>query len=158
MSEQTESLPPLVVEVEVATDVDRAFATWVERATLWWPRGHTMSGGPESVVFEPRVGGRIYERDAAGAEHTWGEVLVWEPPVRLDCLWHLAFPREEATRLSITFTAADGATSVRLEQTGWDALGEPGRTRRERTVAAWTQVTDIYRQFLNASNNNEVET
>jgi hypothetical protein len=46
---------------------------------------------------------------------------------------------------------------VRLEQTGWDALGEPGRIRRSRTIAAWTEVTDIYRQFINSSNNNEVE-
>jgi hypothetical protein len=155
---ETDSLPPLVVEVQVATDVDRAFATWVQRATLWWPRGHTLSDELDAVVFEPHVGGRIYERDTAGTEHTWGEVLVWDPPTRLECLWHLAFPRDEATRLAITFTPTDGTTSVRLEQTGWDALGEPGRIRRERTVAAWTHVTDVYRQFVNESiNNNEVE-
>ena len=163
---QTESVPPLVVELDVATDVDRAFSTWVDRATLWWPPGHTMSGRPEAVVFEPKVGGRIYERDAAGAEHTWGEVLVWDPPARFECLWHLGFSRAEATRVAVTFTPERGTTRVRLEQTGWDALGEAGRARCERTVTGWTEVTDVYRAFVsrssnessNESNNNEVET
>jgi hypothetical protein len=140
-----------VIEVEVATDVDGAFATWVERAASWWPRGHTLSAELAAVVFEPRVGGRIYERDTAGAEHTWGEVVVWEPPTRLECLWHLAFPREEATHLSITFTPQGGATSVRLEQTGWDALGDAGRLRRERTVNAWSLVTSVFGDHIEST-------
>jgi hypothetical protein len=154
MSAPVETIPPLVVEVEVATDIDRAFSTWVDRATMWWPPGHTLGDDLEAVVFEPHPGGRIYERDRSGAEHTWGEVLVWDPPSRLECLWHLAFPRAEATRLSITFTEANGETVVRLEQTGWDALGEAGRIRRQRTVAAWTQVTGVFASFVEQSNNN----
>jgi hypothetical protein len=153
VSQSAELIPPLVIEVQVATDVDRAFATWVDRATVWWPRSHTMSGRPDAVVFEPHVGGRIYERDSSGAEHVWGEVLVWNPPGRLECLWHLGFTRQEATRVAITFTENSGQTLVRLEQTGWDALGEAGPPRRERTVTGWTEVTGVYRSFVNQSTN-----
>jgi hypothetical protein len=155
--EPAPSIPPLVVEVAVATDVDRAFAIWVERATMWWPPGHTMSGEPAAVVFEPHIGGRIYERDQAGTEHTWGEVLVWSPPERLECLWHLGFSRDEATRVAITFTPSNGDTVVRLEQTGWDALGDAGRARRERTVTGWTEVIGVFRSFVLERNDNESE-
>ncbi len=28
----------------------------------WWPDDHTVTGDPETVVLEPYLGGRIYER------------------------------------------------------------------------------------------------
>lgn len=148
MTRQEPAIPPLVVEFEVAADVEHAFSTWVERADLWWPRAHTVSGGPVAVVFEPRAGGRIYERDANGGEHPWGEVLVWEPPLRVEYLWHLFFPRAEATRVTVTFAPLGGSTHVRLEQTGWDALGEQGSIRRDRTTRGWGVVSAEYRRFV----------
>jgi hypothetical protein len=138
-------IPPLTVEFEVAASPEHAFTTWVERPGLWWPAGHTVSGSPAEIVFEPRAGGRIYERDAQGTELPWGEVLVWAPPGRIEYLWHLFFPRAEATQVAVTFTAVERGTVVRLVQTGWDALGEPGELRRERTIAAWSTITAQYR-------------
>lgn len=143
-----DSLPPLVHELVVGADVDHAFATWVERAALWWPRGHTMSGDPEAVTFEPRAGGRIVERGRDGSEHVWGEVVAWEPPRRLELLWHLFFPRSEATTVTITFDPVDAGTAIRLVQTGWDALGDAGPIRRERTVQGWAAVTGPYAALL----------
>ena len=56
---------------------------WTERIAAWWPADHTASGEPNlQVVLEGRIGGRIFERTAAGAEHDWGEVVAWEPPHR----------------------------------------------------------------------------
>jgi uncharacterized protein YndB with AHSA1/START domain len=73
---------------------------WATRASLWWPHGHSRSGEPGlTVTFEPRPGGRIFERTPGGAEHDWGEVLAWEPPRRLAYLWHIYGPREDATEV-----------------------------------------------------------
>jgi uncharacterized protein YndB with AHSA1/START domain len=144
------TIPPLVVELVVDAEPDHAFEVWVARTALWWPAGHTVSGDPAAIVFEPRVSGRIFERGPDGAEHDWGEVLAWEPPARLRYLWHLFFDRAEATVVEITFRATDGGTLVRLEQTGWDALGDEGRSRRERTIAGWATVTDRYHHHLTA--------
>lgn len=141
----SEELPPLVVEFDVAADPSVAFAAWVGRAATWWPRGHTISGSPRAVVFEPHVGGRIFERDAAGGEHDWGEVLAWEPPSRLGFLWHLFFTRQEATHVEVSFTPVAGGTRVRLVQAGWEAHGDTGSARRERTGAGWAAVTAPYR-------------
>jgi uncharacterized protein YndB with AHSA1/START domain len=144
----TEALPPLVVEVDVAASIEHAFDTWVDRCALWWPTGHTVSGSPVSIVFEPRPGGRIFERAGDGTEHDWGEVIAFERPRRVDYWWHLFFDRSEATLVEVTFAPSGEGTRVRIEQTGWDALGDAGRARRERTVSGWAATTAPYRELL----------
>src|SRR5262249_43002769 len=81
------------------------------------------------VTFEPRPGGRIYERTPGGREHDWGEVLAWEPPRRLVYLWHLRFDRADATEVEVTFTPVEGGTRVRIEHRGWERLGAVGPAR-----------------------------
>ena len=127
--------------IELSFDVDcspgHAFSLWAERTSLWWPPGHSVSGAPEHVGFEPRVGGRIFERGADGAEHEWGEVLDWEPPRRLRYLWHLRFDRADATEVEITFTAVPGGTAVAILHSGWERLGAKGPELRERNKRGW---------------------
>jgi uncharacterized protein YndB with AHSA1/START domain len=135
---------PLVVEFEVAAPVEHAFEMWANRPALWWPAGHTISGGPEAIVFEPRAGGRIFERAPDGAEHEWGEVLSWQPPTRLRYLWHLFFDRSEATEIEVTFQPRGDRTAVRLEQSGWERLAEAGPPRRTRTGQVWAELTVRY--------------
>ena len=131
---------PLVVEFEVGVPRRHAFDMWTARCGLWWPKSHTISGDPAAITFQPRPGGRIFESAADGAEHDWGEVLDWEPPDRLRYLWHLFFDRGEATEVEITFTERDGRTLVRIEQRGWERLGDAGPPRRERTGQAWAAI------------------
>jgi uncharacterized protein YndB with AHSA1/START domain len=137
---------PLVVEFYVAAPVGHAFDVWANRTAMWWPPGHTVSGAPQAIVFEPRSGGRIYERSPEGEELPWGEVLDWEPPLRLRYLWHLFFDRSEATEVEVTFTAGGAGTVVRIEQSGWERLGSAGEVRRERTHLGWAAVTTHYRE------------
>jgi len=144
-------IPPLTVEFDVSASPQHAFDTWVQRSDLWWPADHTMSGAPAAIVFEPHAGGRIFERDAHGAELPWGEVVVWDPPNRIEYLWHLFFARAEATRVAVTFTPNALGTRVRLVQTGWDALGDQGLIRREGTTKGWATVCEHYRRILDAS-------
>jgi len=77
-------------------------------------------------------------------------VVGWDPPHRLELLWHLFFPRSEATHVVVTFTAEGAGTRVRIEQTGWEALGSAGPARRERTQAGWAATTAGYRELLAA--------
>ncbi len=66
-------MEPLRLQFTVACPAERAFALWAEETTRWWPHGHSVSGAPGlTVTFEPRAGGRIFERTPDGAEHDWG--------------------------------------------------------------------------------------
>jgi uncharacterized protein YndB with AHSA1/START domain len=134
----------LVVEFEVRAPASQAFRVWTERAGLWWPKGHTVSGDPESIVFEPGVGGRIVERGDDGSEHEWGEITAWDAPREIGFLWVHVFDRSQATRVVLTFAEVGSTTRVRLEQTGFAALGEAGAVRRERTWSAWGVVTSAF--------------
>ena len=80
------------------------------------------------------------EHASGGAEHDWGEVLDWDPPGRLRYLWHLFFDRSEATEVEVTFSPAGEGTAVRLEQRGWERLGDAAADRRTRTRDAWSEL------------------
>jgi uncharacterized protein YndB with AHSA1/START domain len=138
---------PLVVEFKVNAAPAHAFDMWTRRCSMWWPACHTISGDPAAIRFEPRPGGRIVEQGADGSEHAWGEVLEWDPPLRVRYLWHLFFDRSEATEVEITFrTAGEGATAVRLEQSGWERLGAAGMGRKDGTRDAWGSITVVFAQ------------
>ena len=89
------------------------------------------------MVFEPRAGGRIYERGPDGAEHEWGEVTAWEPPRRLAYLWHIYGERAEATDVEVTFAAAAEGTAVRIVHGGFERLGARGEELRRRNRQGW---------------------
>lgn len=140
-------MEPLRIAFEVACPVPRAFATWAQDTSIWWPHGHSVSGMPGlRVTFEPRPGGRIFERTPEGVEHDWGEVLAWEPPHRLVYLWHLRFDRADATEVEIRFTPAAAGTAVEIVHRGWERLGAAGPERRERNRRGWEGVLDAYRR------------
>jgi uncharacterized protein YndB with AHSA1/START domain len=138
---------PLELSFTVACSPAHAFSTWAERASAWWPRGHSVSHDPAlAVTFEPRVGGRIFERTGAGEEHDWGEVLAWEPPHRLAYLWHLAQDRADATEVDVAFAGEpDGTTRVTIVHRGWERLGARGDALRERNQHGWGGLIPHYR-------------
>lgn len=130
-------IAPLVVQFDVRATPEHAFEVWTERCALWWPPAHTLSKRPATIRFEPFPGGRIYETAGDGAEHLWGDVIDWEPPARIRYRWHLFFDRSEATEVEVTFRAGGGGTTVRIEQRGWEGLGDAGEPRRARTEQVW---------------------
>lgn len=142
-------MDPLVVDFEVNAPVEHAFATWTQQIRRWWPTDHTITRDPGAeIVFEPRVGGRILERGPDGVEHQWGEVTAWDPPSTVSYLWHIFFDRSEATEVTVSFTPDVSRTRVRIEQTGFERLGETGIVRKERTHMAWAVVTAAYRELV----------
>jgi hypothetical protein len=46
--------------------------------------------------------------------------------------------------VEISFTGSGRHTLVRLEQRGWERLGEPGLVRRDRSRTAWAAITPHY--------------
>jgi hypothetical protein len=138
-------MEPLELRFTVGCSPEHAFDVWATRTSLWWPHGHSVSADPGlTVTFEPRPGGRIYERTADGAEHDWGEVLDWEPPWRLRYLWHLRFDRADATEVEIAFAPGPAGTEVTIVHRGWERLGAGAPERRERNRRGWDGLIPHY--------------
>ena len=142
-------MEPLVMEFKVACSPTRAFALWATETTAWWPSSHSVSGDPQlTVTFEPRAGGRVYERTPEGAEHDWGRVLLWEPPRRLAYLWHLRQDRRDATEVEITFAGEGDTTTVTIVHRGWERLGARGSDLRDRNRQGWAGLLPRYQEAV----------
>lgn len=138
-------IKPLRITFDVECSPDHAFETWTRKATAWWPPQHTVSHEPgATIVFEPRAGGRIFERTPGGREIEWGEVVEWDPPRRLRYLWHIATDPAHATDVSIAFNTAPKGTRIEIEHGGWERLGEIGEAWRNTNRAGWDGVLPAY--------------
>ena len=130
---------PLRLSFEVSCPPPHAFEVWTSSLSRWWPTEHTVTGNrPRAIVLEPYVGGRIYERTAAGFELDWGEITEWEPPRRLGYRWHLRDDRADATEVAITFEEwRDSTTRIRIEHHGWERLGVGGPDWADADSEIW---------------------
>lgn len=146
-------IEPLRLDLEVDRPAPHAFEVWTEDIGRWWPADHTTTGEPGlTVVLEPRVGGRIFERTTDGREFDWGEILVWEPPARFVYTWHLRRSREDATEVEIRFVATSAhATRVEIEHRGWERLGSDGPTWRDRNRGGWDTLLPHYLAAMSAN-------
>lgn len=139
----------IVLEFEVAKPVAHVFSTWTENTRLWWPRPHTVTQDPSAtIVFEPGVGGRIFERAVDGAEHEWGEVTLWDPPSRVRYLWHIFLDRDQATTVELEFTPTQTGSRIRLVQDGFDVFADGAEERRERVVVGWSEIARVFGDYL----------
>jgi hypothetical protein len=56
---------------------------FTERFGNFKPPEHNLLSAPiAETLFEPRVGGHIFDRVVDGTEYRWARILVYEPPVR----------------------------------------------------------------------------
>jgi len=70
-------------QVVVDAPLTQAFAVFTELFGDFKPPEHNLLGAEiAETVFEPRVGGHIYDRAVDGTECRWARVLAYEPPNR----------------------------------------------------------------------------
>jgi uncharacterized protein YndB with AHSA1/START domain len=130
-------------EVVVNAPIDRAFAIFTEQMDRIKPREHNMLAADiEATVFEPRAGGRIYDRGADGSECEWASVLAYEPPDRVVFSWNIS-PHwqvepdpDKRSEVEVRFIAAgEGRTRVELEHRHLDRHGEGWEGARDGVAA-----------------------
>ena len=87
----TETTAPVVHrQIVVQAPIERAFTVFTERFGDFKPPEHNLLAAPiTETVFEPRVGGHIYDRAADGSECRWARVLAYEPPDRVVFSWDI---------------------------------------------------------------------
>ena len=125
----------IVVDAPIA----RAFRVFTEDFDRIKPREHNMLGvAIAQTVFEPRAGGRIFDRGVDGSECHWARVLAYEPPNRvvfswdISPNWQLETDLEKASEVEVRFVAeSPERTRVELEHRHLDRHG-----------AAWAGLRD----------------
>jgi uncharacterized protein YndB with AHSA1/START domain len=77
--------------IVVDAPIDRAFRVFTEEFGAFKPASHNMLAVEiAETVFEPRVGGHLYDRGVDGSECRWARVLAYEPPERVLISWDIS--------------------------------------------------------------------
>ena len=143
MTTQTDLTVRKSVVVNCSPEV--AFHVFTECKTDWWPyETHAASGEkPAEVIYEPRVGGRVFDRLVDGRENQWGTVLAWEPPHRLVLAWEVS-PSVIGTEVEIRFLPEEDGTRVELEHGGWEHVAAEAPAKRDDYADGWDFVLSTY--------------
>jgi uncharacterized protein YndB with AHSA1/START domain len=118
----------IVVDAPIA----RAFKVFTEDFGSFKPAEHNMLGVQiAETVFEPRVGGYLYDRGIDGSECRWARVLAYEPPNRVLLSWNIS-PQwqietdpDKTSEWEVRFTAETAhRTRVEIEHRKLERHGE----------------------------------
>ena len=68
-------------QIVVEAPIERAFSVFTEGIGSWFPPEYNLlEVDIAERVFEPRVGGKVFDRGTDGTECQWARVLAYEPP------------------------------------------------------------------------------
>ena len=143
-------VPVVRKQVVVNAPVEQAFTAFTERFGDFKPPEHNLLGAAiAETVFEPHVGGHIYDRAVDGSECRWARILAYEPPARvvfswdIGPQWQVETDPELTSEVEVRFVA-EGPGRTRVE-----VAEGPGRTRVElehrhldRHGPGWQSVSD----------------
>ena len=120
-------------QIVVDAPIDRAFTVFTGRFGDFKPPEHNLMASPiTETVFEPHVGGHIYDRALDGSECRWARVLAYEPPNRvvfswdISPYWQIEADPERTSEVEVRFVAeTEQRTRLELEHRNIDRHG-PG--------------------------------
>jgi uncharacterized protein YndB with AHSA1/START domain len=146
--------------IVVEAPIERAFKVFTEDFDRIKPREHNMLAVDiAETVFEPRAGGRVYDRGVDGSECQWARVLAFEPPERvviswdISPQWQIETDPDKASEVEVRFIAeTPDRTRLELEHRNLDRHGEGWEGVREGVAAAdgWPLYLQRYADLANA--------
>ena len=148
--------------IEVEAPIERAFKVFTEDFGQFKPREHNLLAAPiAETVFEPRVGGYVYDRGTDGSECRWARVLAYEPPHRVLLTWNIS-PRwqietdaDKVSEWEVRFTAVTAKrTRVEIEHRKLHRHGDGWESVREGVGGdeGWPLYLRRYAQVLSGQN------
>ena len=125
--------------IVVEAPIERAFSVFTDDFGSFKPREHNMlQVDIAKTVFEPRVGGNLYDRGVDGSECRWARVLAYEPPERvvfswdISPYWQIETDLDKASEVEVRFIAeTPERTRVELEHRNLDRHGDGWEGVRE---------------------------
>ena len=126
-------------QIVVQAPIDRAFSVFTEDFGSFKPPEHNLLGVElAETVFEPHVGGHLYDRGVDGTECRWARVLVYEPPNRvviswdISPCWQIEMDPARTSEVDVRFIAeTPERTRVELEHRNLDRHGDGWEQARD---------------------------
>ena len=129
--------------VVVDAPIERAFKVFTEDFGSFKPPEHNLLGVDiAETVFEPHVGGHLYDRGVDGSECRWARVLAYEPPDRvvlswdISPQWQIETDTSKTSEFEVRFIAeTPERTRVELEHRNLDRHGDGWEQERDGVAA-----------------------
>jgi uncharacterized protein YndB with AHSA1/START domain len=148
------------LQIVVEAPIERAFRVFTEEFDRIKPREHNLLRVEiTETIFEPRVGGHVYDRGVDGSECRWARVLAYEPPHRLVISWDIS-PQwqietnpDHTSEVEIRFIAeGSNRTRVELEHRHLDRHGHGWQAERDavRNEGGWPLYFQRFSDLLKA--------
>jgi uncharacterized protein YndB with AHSA1/START domain len=126
-------------QILVNAPIGEAFKVFTERFGDFKPREHNLlQAAIAETVFEPRVGGNIYDRAVDGSECRWARILAFEPPNRVVFSWDISSRWQIESNPDLTsevevrfFAETPERTRVELEHRNLDRHGSGWESVRD---------------------------
>jgi uncharacterized protein YndB with AHSA1/START domain len=144
--------------IVVEAPIERAFSVFTEGFGRFKPREHNLlTVEIAETVFEPRVGGHLYDRGVDGSVCRWARVLAYEPPDRvviswdISPQWQLETDLEKTSEVEVRFVAeAPERTRLELEHRNLERHGEGWEGVRDGVASdgGWPLYLDRFAELL----------
>jgi uncharacterized protein YndB with AHSA1/START domain len=145
-------------QIVVEAPIERAFRVFTADFGSFKPREHNLLDVEiAETVFEPRVGGHLYDRGVDGSECRWARVLAYEPPHRVVFSWDIS-PRwrvetdlEKTSEVEVRFVAeGPDRTRIELEHRGLERHGDGWESVRDGVASpgGWPLYMERYAALL----------
>jgi uncharacterized protein YndB with AHSA1/START domain len=144
--------------VVVEAPIERAFRVFTEDFGRFKPPEHNMLGVEiAETVFEPRVGGHLYDRGVDGSECRWARVLAYEPSDRvviswdISPQWQIETDLEKTSEVEVRFISeAPNRTRVELEHRNLERHGQGWEQERDGvgSVGGWPLYLQRFAELL----------
>jgi uncharacterized protein YndB with AHSA1/START domain len=126
-------------QIVVEVSAERAFQVFTEQFDQIKPRDHNLLAAPiAETVFEPYVGGAVFDRGEDGSECRWARVLAFEPPQRfviswdISPQWQIETDPDRTSEVEVRFIAeGPSRTRVELEHRHLDRHGSGWESERD---------------------------
>jgi uncharacterized protein YndB with AHSA1/START domain len=126
------------LEYEIAAGPERVWAVMSKQTTRWWKRARFfMEKDATTFHLEMRAGGHAWEEGPEGSSLLWWTITAVRPGKSLQ--FENAPTRAMHEQVKIELVPRGKGTVVRLNQTLWGDLGEPGKTK-QTFVQGWGQL------------------
>ena len=144
----------VVCKTVVLLSAAAAFEKFRHDITQWWPREFTWSGEAlESLYFEGRKLGTLWERGPEGFRIDMARVMRWVPPERIVLRWHVGPNMKpepnpaRASEVEIRFVSEDANhTRIELEHRDFSHHGAGAESYRAqmRGAKGWPMILKAF--------------
>ena len=118
--------------IVVEAPIERAFRVFTEDFGRFKPPEHNLLGVEiAETVFEPRVGGHLYDRGVDGSECRWARILAYEAASRvvfswdISAQWQVETDHKKTSEVEVRFIAeTPQRTCVELEHRNLERHGD----------------------------------